>query len=436
MTRTLLPAALVVLLALFSHALSHEGEAHSSAEPATERADTTGAAEPVAAPAEADSMNGPSALARAREAVGDLFRGRCSACHSESRPADGLVLTLERYEETTVGVPSSQLEGAVLVSPGEPDVSYLLMKVRGDERIAGSRMPMNAPPLGPDELARIEKWVNALPVSDDPTDRRGQDERDEEEYGGERVMGPRHFPATRLVNLPTTEVVDDGDVLFTVSHRFVPSLTSGYDPDFFGLNGPANIRLSLSYGLTERLSVALAHDNLFHEYELSARWRILEQRHGSAPVSATILAGGSLVTQNSEEHDVFSSDNMKFNAQLALSRRVNRRVSVLLVPSYSTNTNHWEDDSESTLALGTGGTIRIAGGLSATGEWVPVLDGYHADYDGWSAGLAYEVGGHVFQVFVTNTTGITTDQYLPGGYPELGSEDPRLGFNIFRTFWN
>lgn len=41
---------------------------------------------------------------------------------------------------------------------------------------------------------------------------------------------------------------------------------------------------------------------------------------------------------------------------------------------------------------------------------------------------------HVFQVFVLNTAGLTTPQYLPGGDLRMSDGEFRLGFNIFRWF--
>jgi mono/diheme cytochrome c family protein len=356
--------------------------------------------------------------------VAALMQARCSVCHGGENPAAGLRLPGTSLPNSLVGVPSTEQTGAVLVSPGDPDRSYLVDKLVGRAGIEGVRMPAEGPYLDHEEIGEISRWIAALEgASGEPAAAIKR-----------RVTGS--FSATRLVNLPTTETVGARDVLFRVSHRFVPAATSGHDPEFFGLNGPAHVMLQLSYGVTENISVALAHSNLYNEYELGVRWRFLSQRAAGdgPPMSAALVVGGSLVTQESDENSVFSNENLKLNAQLPVSRGLGDRVALLLVPSYSTNTNHWSDDSDATVALGVGGRVRVARGLSLSGEWVPVLDGYSAEYDGWAAGIDYEVGGHVFQVFGTNNTGVLTDQYLPGGYPELGSSDFRIGFNIFRTF--
>lgn len=145
-----------------------------------------------------------------------------------------------------------------------------------------------------------------------------------------------------------------------------------------------------------------------------------------------------MITQKHEGKEVFRSENTKLNLQMSLSRQVTNSLSFLLVPAYSSNTNrypfHSEPPSKGTWMLGTGGRWTIIDDFSFIGEWVPVLSGYKANANGWGSGFEYKIGGHVFQVFITNCFGLTSDQFLPGGDLKLSDNDFRLGFNIFRTF--
>ena len=49
------------------------------------------------------------------------------------------------------------------MEPGRPDRSYLMMKVMGDERIKGARMPKGAEPLTAEQLKVLNDWIAALP---------------------------------------------------------------------------------------------------------------------------------------------------------------------------------------------------------------------------------------------------------------------------------
>jgi hypothetical protein len=128
------------------------------------------------------------------------------------------------------------------------------------------------------------------------------------------------------------------------------------------------------------------------------------------------------------------SGRFRANALLSVSHQVSDRLSFLLVPGFCSNTNFWDPDSEGTFSLGIGGRFMVFDDLSLIAEWVPVLAGYKNLADSWGVGVEKKIGGHVFQVFITDSLGITASQFLPGGDLLLGDGDFRLGFNIFRSF--
>jgi hypothetical protein len=261
--------------------------------------------------------------------------------------------------------------------------------------------------------------------------------------GGEAVQGeqtapekiapnrPYDIPAfwgTRLVNLPTTTTPDKGDFLLRISHRFSEPVDAGFN-ELFGLDSSANILVSLGYGITDNLGITVGRSRWYKEFEFSADWLIAEQGlSGRFPVSLALHGGLSLAT--------FGEDNVKLFAALNLSRQVTRRLSVLVVPTFATNTNHWALDPEGTFSLGLGARYMVLKDFSVIAEWVPVLAGYKDNAGGWGLGLEKKIGKHVFQFFATNAFGLTTSQFVPGG--DLGSgsffERFRIGFNIFRTF--
>ncbi len=242
------------------------------------------------------------------------------------------------------------------------------------------------------------------------------------------------FWGTRLINLPTTQTMEKGDVLFRISHRFIPKADSGYD-SFYGLNGPAVVLFSLGFGISDRLGITVGHSNLFHEWEFSSSWLAAKQgTTGAFPFSAVVHAGVGWASQKLPGRTRLDGKNIKVNLQLSLSRQLTRRWSLLAVPSLATHTNHWEADSSGTFALGLGTRYMFLDDLSVLVEWVPVISGYKNTQNGWGLGFEKKIGGHVFQVFVTNTLGMTADQFVPGGELRLQDFDFRFGFNIFRSF--
>jgi hypothetical protein len=332
------------------------------------------------------------------------------------------------------------------VDTAAPEKSYLLAKIKGKPGIVGKRMPADRNPLTADQVRQIEDWIKSL-AQGRPTEETSVKPGEPDggpslalspvsEDGSGQLAQPRLFSrppfwGTRLVNLPTTTTVGRGEFLFRVSHRFEPPVSAGWDA-FYGLDGPAHVLLSFGYGLRDDLMVTVGRTGLYQEWEVSADWAMIEQGDRSElPFSATLHAGASLVSMDKPEGEDWSG-RFRLSALLSLSYQFDDRLSFLLVPAFASNTNFWEPDSEGTFALGMGARYTLFDEFSLIVEWAPSLAGYNNLYSSWGFGVEKKIGGHVFQVFVTNSIGLLATQYLPGGDLKLGDGDFRVGFNIFR----
>lgn len=373
------------------------------------------------------SMGFQEMQSEAAAGAAKVFSENCSVsgCHTGPFPAQGLNLDRDRFQDSLIGVPSREVSDLKLVDTQNPEKSYLLMKIKGSEGIEGQQMPAYAPPLEPEEIGAVEKWVRSL---------EGTQVEAAEPYAKNIVRKPA-FWGTRLVNLPTPRSIGGGDVLFRVSHRFFPAAKEGYDV-FYGLDGPASILLGLGYGFTEKLSLILSRANVSKEFELALKWSWMdgEAAETNSPFSLALLGSVSLVTLSLPNKKTFREENFRLNMQASLAYRLHPAVSLLLVPGYSTNTNPAEDSAQGTLSLGLGGRVMIIDDLSVLLEWIPVLAGYSLDSWGWGLGVEKKIGGHVFQVFALNSVGITTPQYITGGEFRIGEGEFRFGFTIFRWF--
>ena len=79
-----------------------------------------------------------------------------SSCHGAG--AGGLTLDGESDYERLVGAPSTQVDGAVLVVPGDSESSYFMQKLRGEADV-GDSMPPGAL-LDDVLLEQISGWIN------------------------------------------------------------------------------------------------------------------------------------------------------------------------------------------------------------------------------------------------------------------------------------
>jgi len=85
-------------------------------------------------------------------------------------------------------------------------------------------------------------------------------------------------------------------------------------------------------------------------------------------------------------------------------------------------------------SVGIGMRERISKRVNFTQEYyyrINKLEGY---YNSFSVGFDIETGGHVFQLHVTNSTGMTERTFINETAGEWGKGNIRFGFNVSRVF--
>jgi mono/diheme cytochrome c family protein len=95
--------------------------------------------------------------------VQPIFTDNCVACHQTGSAQQGLVLEDGEAFAHLAGRKSSEAPMS-LVTPRQPEQSYLIRKLEGTHLSAGGageRMPMGGAPLSAAELEAIRQWVAA-----------------------------------------------------------------------------------------------------------------------------------------------------------------------------------------------------------------------------------------------------------------------------------
>ena len=92
-----------------------------------------------------------------------IFTPVCAkaGCHAAGSAPSGLVLEAGQSYGNLVGHASSENGSLDRVAPGNPDGSYIILKLRGDPSITGERMPLGGPYLTSDQIAGIAAWIRA-----------------------------------------------------------------------------------------------------------------------------------------------------------------------------------------------------------------------------------------------------------------------------------
>jgi hypothetical protein len=91
----------------------------------------------------------------------NVFTPICVHCHSGAAAPQGLQLDAAHSYALLVGVPSNESPSIERVAPGDPDSSYIVLKLQGSAGIVGARMPFGGPYLPQATIDVIRQWIAA-----------------------------------------------------------------------------------------------------------------------------------------------------------------------------------------------------------------------------------------------------------------------------------
>jgi len=387
------------------------------------------------------------------ERVQEIVEESCAfaGCHTGANAPNGLDMSEEVLVANLVGVKSSG--GTWLrVKPGDPANSYLIKKLLGAPGIKGDRMPRGGKPMPAPEIAAIEAWIKSLPAG-------MKAEKPKMQYASA-------FPGLTLANLQTAETLEKGAFLYRIAHKFNSPVNSGFD-NLFGLDGGSSMLTQLGFPLSNRFLVTMQRSKVNATFEFAAKYRLLrETTDGSMPVSAAIYAGVDWATKKivavpnntsttSKNFSRTNGERFAIFAQLPVSKQIGNRISLLAVPGILLNDNVERTDEDPLVSIGLAGRIALGQKYALFAEIIPIIsgdqtaatvgnitakNGKQTFYDTFAAGIEIKAGGHVFHIFVSNSAGNTTNQYMSGGDYDITTRRPftfvpdfRLGFNIYRV---
>lgn len=241
------------------------------------------------------------------------------------------------------------------------------------------------------------------------------------------------FKALQLVTLQTTKMAAKKEFYFVVSHRF-GTVKDGFD-SFFGLDN-ATTKLGGIYGVTDWLSVSLSRHTLNKMYETGLKYRMMRQ-DANFPVD---IVGYSVADINTFlEKDQYPGlefkHRMTYVQQLLISRKVNQKLSLELVPSFvHKNLYNPAIERDNQFSFGGGGRYKITKRLSVNLEYMHNFDKPEFYKNPLSVGLDVETGGHVFQLIFTNSQSMSESGYLTNASGDWRKGDFFFGFNLYRVF--
>jgi hypothetical protein len=245
------------------------------------------------------------------------------------------------------------------------------------------------------------------------------------------------FKSSRVVNGQSIENMGSGVMDFKILHRFGAINQGGYE--LFGID-QATMRMGLDYGLTNRLMFGIGRSTYQKQYDGFIKYKIVQQQKGlhEIPVGISLVSTiiyKSLKSAPNAQYIEFISDKFSYAHQMVIARKFNDYFSMQITPTIV----HYNMVQKSSIpndfkSLGISMRQRISKRVNITGEYFYRIDKLEGFYDPLTFGLDIETGGHVFQLHVTNATGMTERSFINETTGSWSNKDIRFGFNLVRAF--
>jgi hypothetical protein len=244
------------------------------------------------------------------------------------------------------------------------------------------------------------------------------------------------FRSTQSINLPTAETLKKNNLQFEISHRFIPTIKTGVK-DFWGFDGPVNIRIALSYAPFNHTMITLGRGNLDGNIDFRIKQNILQLKNDILPTVLGARIGAAWNSRPSRPipgRTDLNSKNFQYYGQLIINSMYDKKLGVGIVPSYLYNSYIFTDNTQYSFTFGSYITYYATKLLGLTFEWNPTVTGFRVITNPVAFGIELYTGGHFFKIILTNSEVLNPSQFLAGSLNSFNSGEWHIGFNITRLF--
>jgi hypothetical protein len=249
------------------------------------------------------------------------------------------------------------------------------------------------------------------------------------------------FKSSRIVNLASTEMIPKRTLELRISHR-MGTIDNGFY-DIFGLDN-ATMRFGFDYGITNRIQIGFGRSTFEKTYDFSSKISLLRQtyKNNSMPISLLINGNASINTLKQSFEFFENKHRMEYVAQIIIARKFGEIFSLQCSPTF-THRNLVESnlDKNDNFALGTAARIKLSNRVHITAEYIaripqPKEGSFDKEYtkDALSFGVDLDTGGHIFQLFFTNSAAFNESGVVNKTYDSWSKSKFRFGFNLTRQF--
>ena len=258
----------------------------------------------------------------------------------------------------------------------------------------------------------------------------------------------RTFQDTRVINTQSVETVAQYRLDFRVGHRFgdIAGPFGGWIT-FYGLEDASDIFIGFDYGITDHATVGIGRTKgsgplrqLLHG---NVKYRILTQNEGT-PVSVTAYGLASITTM-SKSNDATAINyfatvkhRLSYHGELLIARHFTPGFSLQINAGWTHRNIVSFGDQNDIWSVGLASRLKVSKSLAILLDAAYPISSLRTSENDYymplGVGIEIETGGHVFQVNLTNATGIAETDFIPYTRKSWRKGEFRLGFTISRLF--
>lgn len=265
---------------------------------------------------------------------------------------------------------------------------------------------------------------------------------------GQSTKSFQTFNDTRVINSHSCETLPVRKLDFRISHRFgdIGGVVGGWQT-FYGLENANDVLLGFEYGITNKFTVGINRcvgaGPLKKNLNGLAKIQVLEQEEGKSSFSFSILGLTTYSTMDKSETqgalNYFGKQAHRFSyhAEVIAAKKFGTKFSLQLSGGVTHRNLVSATDENSIISVGAATRIKVSKStaliLEAKKPFSNTREGIQHMPIG--LGIEWETGsGHVFQMNLTNASGISETDYIPYTDSDWSKGQFRLGFTISRLF--
>jgi len=258
------------------------------------------------------------------------------------------------------------------------------------------------------------------------------------------------FKDTRVINTHSVETLKSRHLDFRVGHRFGDAAGAGGGwPSFYGLENATDVSFGFDYGLSDNFMIGIARHKgagpLKSNVNMLFKYRLMRQAKGGKPVS---IAFSGLTSYSTMQKSDFAFDinffeksahRISYNLQMLVASKLSTRIAMQAGVGFTYRNIVQPGDFNDLPSVSFVFKYQFSKSFGVIFDSnFPISEFHNSEnqrYPAIGVGFEWETGGgHVFQINLTNATGLAETDYLPYTTTNWADGEYRLGFTISRQF--